>query len=71
MFRNGDIIIVTDVKEHIFDLHGEVIGHNHITDEVAYKIVANGYRGIVTHVTKARNCTLVERGGVRQYKNDR
>lgn len=71
MFRNGDIIIVTDIKEHIFDLQGEVIGHNHITDEVAYKIIANGYKGIVTHVTKARNCTLVERNGVRQYKNDR
>ena len=65
MFRNGDIIMVTDVKEHIFELQGEVIGHNHITDEVAYKIVANGYRGIVTHTTKAKNCTLVERNSTK------
>ena len=71
MFRNGDLIVVTDIKEHIFELQGEVIGHNHITDEVAYKIVTNNYRGIVVHTTKAKNCTLIERGKVRQYLNDK
>ena len=70
MFRNGDIIMVTDVKEHIFELQGEVIGHNHITDEVAFKIIANGYRGSAVHTTKAKNCTLIKRGGMRTYIND-
>lgn len=70
MFFNKDIIMITDEKEHIFDLQGEVIGHNHITDEVAYKIIANGYKGIAVHVTKAKNCTLIKRGGMRTYIND-
>ena len=70
MFRNGDIIMVTDVKEHIFEIQGEVIGHNHITDEVAYKIIANGYRGIAVHATKAKNCTLIKRDGMETYIND-
>ncbi len=71
MFYNGDIIVITDAKEHIFDLQGVVLGHNHITDEVAYKIVANGYKGLAVHTTKARNCTLLERNANRQFKNDR
>ena len=71
MFKNGDIIRITDAKENIFDLKGEVVGHNHITDEVAYKIVAHNYKGIALRTTKAKNCTLIERGGVRQYLNDK
>ncbi len=71
MFFNKDIIRITDPKENIFDLQGEVIGHNHITDEVAYKIIANEYKGLAVRTTKAKNCTLIERGGVRQYLNDK
>ena len=71
MFKNGDIIMITDVKEHIFELQGEVIGYNHITDEVAYKIIANGYKGIVVHTTKAKNCTFIKRGRIKQYLNDK
>lgn len=70
MFFNKDIIMVTDEKKHIFEIQGEVIGHNHITDEVAYKIIANGYRGIAVHTTKAKNCTLIKRGGIKTYIND-
>ncbi len=71
MFKKNDIIMITDEKENIFNLKGEVVGHNHITDEVAYRIIAHNYRGIATYVTKAKNCTLVERGGIRQYLNDK
>ena len=70
MFRNGDIIMVTDVKEHIFELQGEVIGHNHITDEVAYKIIANDYKGLTIYTAKAKYCTLLERNGIKQNLND-
>lgn len=70
MFRNGDIIMVTDIDEHIFELQGVVIGHDHITDEVAFKIITNNYKGLVIHTTKAKNCTLIERGGIRQFLND-
>jgi hypothetical protein len=70
MFRNKDIILIKDEDGRIFDLIGEVVGHNHITDEVAYRIIANDYKGIVTYNTAADNCTLLERHGIRQNLNN-
>lgn len=66
MFRNGDIIRINDTKENIFNLTGEVIGHNHISDEVAYKIITDNYKGLALHLTKAKNCTLIERNSIKQ-----
>jgi hypothetical protein len=70
MFRNKDIILIKDEDGRIFDLIGEVVGHNHITDEVAYRIIANDYKGLTIYTAKAKYCTLLERNGIKQNLND-
>ena len=61
MFRNGDLIEITDKENGYEFFTGRVIGHNHITDEVDWKTETDLYKGITIHTTKAKYCTLLER----------
>ena len=61
MFRNGDLIEINDKKNGYEFFTGRVVGHNHITDQVAWKTETDLYKGVAIHLTKAKYCTLLER----------
>lgn len=69
-FHKNDIILITDENGNFYKIRGEVIDYDRVNDKVYFRLIATGYKGIVTYNTAADNCTLIERHGIRQDLNN-
>lgn len=60
IYKMGEVIKITDEEQGFRNIKGIIVGFNHDTKEVFFKIVAKGFVGINPHKTSIDNVTKLE-----------